>query len=244
MRALNGVFITKVKVHPLIVTLATMSAFRGLAEGISLPNTYSANFPDWLTKFAKCPLRWELWHGFIPLPSDFILPRKLRDPPVSILFYGFEISGWVFILLGIVCLVLLWKSPFGRTLYAIGFNETAARFSGLRVDRVKLAIYTFAGFVSGIVAINITAGEHSAKADVGVGKELEVITAVVLGGTSIFGGRGRIIGTLLGVALIHETSEFVRWHYHEDNLVSVVLGVLLIVSVAVNALLTRKGSRH
>jgi rhamnose transport system permease protein len=241
--ALNGVFITKVKVHPLIVTLATMSAFRGLAEGISLPNTYSTNFPDWLTRFAKSPLRWDLWHGFLPYPSGFILPRELRTPSPSILFYGFEITGWIFILLAIISLIVLWKTRFGRTLYAIGFNETAARFSGLKVDRVKLAIYTFAGVVSGIVAINITAGQNTAKADVGVSKELEVITAVVLGGTSIFGGRGRIIGTLLGVALIHEVSQFVSWHYHEDELVSVVLGLLLITSVAVNALLTRKGSR-
>jgi rhamnose transport system permease protein len=241
--ALNGLFITKVKVHPLIVTLATMSAFRGLAEGISLPNTYSANFPNWLTKFAKSPLRWDFWHGVMPYPSGFISLRELRNPSPWILVYGFEISGWVFILLALVAMVVLWKTRFGRTLYAIGFNETAARFSGLKVDRVKLAIYTFAGVVSGIVAINITAGQNTAKADVGVSKELEVITAVVLGGTSIFGGRGRIIGTLLGVALIHETSQFVSWHYHQDELVSVVLGLLLITSVAVNALLTRKGSR-
>ncbi|HEY4330062.1 MAG TPA: ABC transporter permease, partial [Phycisphaerae bacterium] len=101
-------------------------------------------------------------------------------------------------------------------------------------------IYSLAGMTAGWVAVNVTAGQATAKADVGTGMELDVITAVVLGGTSIFGGRGRIIGTVLGVALIHETRQFVKIHYHQDEWVSVVLGLLLIVAVAANALLGRK----
>jgi rhamnose transport system permease protein len=104
-------------------------------------------------------------------------------------------------------------------------------------------LYGFSGLVAGIAAVIATAGQNTAKADLGAGMELEVITAVVLGGTSIFGGRGRILGTVLGVALIHETRQFVKWHYHRDEWVSVVLGSLLILAVAANALLMRKSLR-
>src|SRR5260221_7885840 len=97
--------------------------------------------------------------------------------------------------------------------------------------------------MGGGVAVNAWGGQGTAKADVGVGIELDVITAVVLGGTGIFGGKGRIIGTVLGVILIHETRQFVKVHYRHEDWVSVVLGVLLIVAVAANALLGRKSSR-
>jgi rhamnose transport system permease protein len=230
---LNGLFVAKVKVHPLIVTLATMSAFRGLAEGISLPDTYSENFPEWLYALGKQPIR--LAGGL-----GFYAGKDLRTAPL----YALELAGWVFLALAVITAVVLWKTRFGRALYAIGFNETAARYSGMRTDAVKIAIYTFSGLVAGLVAINVTAGQNTAKADVGSGIELTVITAVVLGGTSIFGGRGRILGTLLGIALIHETRQFVSLHYQRDELVPVVLGVLLIVAVAANALLGRKASRR
>jgi rhamnose transport system permease protein len=228
---LNGIFVTKVRVHPLIVTLATYSAYRGLAEGLSLgfaamlkvKSVYSL-FPERFT-----------WLG----QHAFFAGSDPRNPPI----YAMSLAGWIFVAGAIVAAIVLAKTPFGRTLYAIGHNETAARYSGLKVDRVKLAIYGLSGLVAGLVAVNYSAFNDSAQASVGSGLELDVITAVVLGGTSIFGGRGRIIGTVLGVALIHETREFVSWHYHENELVRVVLGALLIVAVAANALLGRKSVR-
>jgi rhamnose transport system permease protein len=84
------------------------------------------------------------------------------------------------------------------------------------------------------------ARRNTAKADIGTGIELDVITAVVLGGTSIFGGRGHIFGTVLGVLLIHETREFVSWRWERDELNFIVLGVLLIVSVLLNSLLSSR----
>ncbi len=228
---LNGFFITKVKVHPLIVTLATLSAFRGLAEGISLPNTYE--IPDQYYTIAKSAVHWRLFH----LPEFYAVGDR------TIPLYGLQIAGWIFVIAAVVSMVILAKTPFGRTLYAIGYNETAARLSGLRVQLVKLAIYSLSGIMAGVVAINVSAGQSTAKADVGSGMELDVITAVVLGGTSIFGGRGRILGTILGVLLIHETRQFVKIHYHKDEWVSVVLGFLLIIAVAANALLGRNSSK-
>jgi rhamnose transport system permease protein len=228
---LNGIFVTRVRVHPLIVTLATFSAYRGLAEGISLglgamyksSSVYSL-FPESFTRLGQHAL---------------LAGSDPRNPPV----YAMSIAGWLFVAGTIAAAIVLAKTRFGRTLYAIGHNETAARYSGLKIDRVKLLIYGLSGMVAGVAAINYCAYNDSAQANVGTGIELDVITAVVLGGTSIFGGRGRIIGTLLGVALIHEAREFVSWHYHQNELVRVVLGALLIVAVAANALLERKSLR-
>jgi rhamnose transport system permease protein len=224
----NGLFITRIRVHPLIITLATMSAFRGLAEAVGRADGYSG-FPDSFYSLAKNPLHWKIG-----------LPEFYQGPPPLL---ALQAAGWLFAAAALAAGAILAFSPFGRRLYAIGHNETAARYSGIGVPRIKLLLYTLSGLTAGLAAVIATAGQNTAKADVGAGMELEVITAVVLGGTSIFGGRGRIIGTVLGVALIHETRQFVKWHYHRDEWVAVVLGALLILAVASNALVMRKSWR-
>ena len=206
---LNGIFIAWLRVHPLIVTLATLSAYRGLAEGISRGEAVS-NFPP----------------AFERLADDVL---------------GLPIAGLIFAIAAIITAIILAKTPLGRAVYAMGFNETACRFSGIATRRIKLALYTLAGFASAVAAILFAARRNTANAAVGDGMELEVITAVVLGGTSIFGGRGRVIGTILGVILIHETREFVSWHWQNDVLIQLVIGVLLILSVLLNTLLTPRG---
>ena len=108
------------------------------------------------------------------------------------------------------------------------------------MDRIKLLLYTLSGSAAGLAAVLFVARRNTAKADIGQSMELDVITAVVLGGTSIFGGRGHIIGTLLGVLLIHETREFVSWRWDRDELNFIVLGVLLILSVLLNSVLSPK----
>jgi rhamnose transport system permease protein len=229
---LNGFFITRIRVHPLIVTLATYSAFRGLAEGLSLACA---------AVFRSQPVYDHFPAAFTALGTHaFFAGENIWNPPL----YALSAAGWLFFGAALFLGITLAKTPFGRTLYAIGHNETAARYSGLRVDRAKIALYTLSGLMAGLVALNYTAYNDSAQASVGNGIELDVITAVVLGGTSIFGGRGRIIGTVLGVALIHETREFVSWHFHQNELVKVVLGVLLIFAVAANALLSRRSRQQ
>jgi rhamnose transport system permease protein len=228
---INGLFITKVRVHPLIVTLATYSAFRGLAEGLSLGLAETLKLKTVYGNFPKA-FKWIGKHAFL-------MGTDPRNPPA----YALSLAGWLFGALAIFVGIVLARTPFGRSLYAIGHNETATRFSGIKVDRIKMIIYTFSGLMAGLVTINYAAFNNSAQATVGSGIELDVITAVVLGGTSIFGGRGRIIGTVLGVALIHETREFVSYHYSQNELIRVVLGGLLLVAVAANALLGRKAFR-
>ena len=218
---LNGLLIAKLRVHALIVTLATFSAYRGIAEGISLPKIYS---------------------GFPPSFTAWGQQAVLQSPGKDAQLYHLHAAGWLFIVSAITVAVVLWKTPFGRSLFAMGHNETATRFSGIRVDRIKLILYTLSGLTAAVVAINYSALRDTAQAAVGQQMELDVITAVVLGGCSIFGGRGTILGTILGVLLIHETREFVAWHWNKSEYVPVVIGSLLIFSVAINALLGRKSA--
>jgi len=208
--ALNGMFVSLVRVHPLIVTLATLSAYRGIAEGISSGRPLSG-FPD---NFA--------WLGRGDVG-------------------GVPVSAIIFAVAAIVAGVVMWKTPFGRSLYAMGYNETATRFSGIKTRKIKFILYTMSGFTAAVAAILLVGRRNTAKADIGAQMELDVITAVVLGGTSIFGGRGRILGTVLGVLLIHETKEFVAWKFHNAPLIPLVVGMLLIVAVLLNAALTPRG---
>jgi rhamnose transport system permease protein len=189
--------------------LATLSTYRGIAEGISLGRPISG-FPD----------------NFVWIGQGSV--------------GGLPIPGVIFTVAVIVFGVLLARSVTGRALYAMGHNETASRYSGLPVEKIKLLIYSLSGAMAGLAAVLFVARRNTAKADIGTGMELDVITAVVLGGTSIFGGRGRIVGTLLGVLLIHETREFVSWRWNNDELILVVVGVLLIAAVLINSAVTRR----
>jgi rhamnose transport system permease protein len=207
--ALNGLAVTAIGVHPLIVTLATLAAYRGVAEGISLARPIS---------------------GF-PASFGWLGQGSLLGLPVPSL---------VFLLALLATAVLLWATPWGASLSAIGYNERACRCSGLPVRRLTCLLYVLSGWTAGLAGVLYVARRNTAKADIGTGLELDVITAVVLGGTSIFGGRGTLPGTLLGVLLIHEVREFVTWRWNRDELVLLVLGVLLIASVFVQKLLTRR----
>ncbi|MBP87618.1 MAG: ABC transporter permease [Planctomycetaceae bacterium] len=207
--ATNGLLISKVNVHPLIVTLATYAAFRGIAEGVSQGASYS-QFGEAFSRLARGQ-----WLG-VPLP------------------------GYIFVCLAIGFAIFLWKTPTGRFLYAIGHNEQAARFSGIAVDRIKLSLYTMSGTLAGLASVIYVSRFDTAKADAGQGFELDVITAVVVGGTSIFGGRGNIVGTVLGLVLIHETRQFVGRYWRMDELRSIVIGFLLIASVLVYRMVRKR----
>lgn len=208
----NGWMITRIKVHPLIVTLATMAAFRGAAEGISQAKPVSG-LPD---SFA--------WLGQGEL-------------------MGMPVPAWIFLAFFVLACCFLLLTPWGKYCYAVGFNPVACRFSGVAVDRLLLGLYAFSGFSSGVAAVLFVARRNTAKADIGMGIELLVITAVVIGGVSIFGGRGHLIGTALGVLLIHETREFVSWRWNRDELNFIVIGSLLILSVLLQRLLSPRAKR-
>ena len=171
--------------------------------------------------------------------------RSVRGYPEWFFFFGQgEMLGvpfqlWVLALATVVCAIILGLTPFGRATYAIGANETAARFSGIRVDATKLWIYAGAGFLSAIAAVIFVSRVTTTRSDMGTGLELDVITGVVLGGTSIFGGRGTIIGTALGLALIQALKNGLALSGVKGDGTIVVIGIVLIIAILVSAIIDR-----
>ncbi|HJN13008.1 MAG TPA: ABC transporter permease [Pirellulaceae bacterium] len=196
--ATNGWLISRLRVHPLIITLATYAGFRGIAEGVSQGVSYS-QFGD-------------------------AFGRLAGEGP----WFGLPIPAYIFIGLAVLTAIVLARTPVGRFIYAMGHNETAAKFSGVPVDGIKSWLYTISGLLAGVATLIYVSRFDSAKADVATGIELDVITAVVIGGTSILGGRGNIVGTCLGLLLIHETKLFVGRYYRVEELKSILVGLLLI----------------
>jgi rhamnose transport system permease protein len=154
---------------------------------------------------------------------------------------GVPTQLWILLLLTVAAAVLLGLTAFGRTVYAIGSNEVAARFSGLKVDRAKLLIYAGSGLISALAAVIFVSRVSTTRSDMGTGLELDVITAVVLGGTSIFGGRGTIIGTALGLALMQAMKNGLALAGVKGDGTIVVIGVVLILAILIGNLLGRNG---
>jgi rhamnose transport system permease protein len=205
----NGLVITRVKVPPLIMTIATLALYRGLAEGVSQAHS-ARGYPEWFY--------------FLGQGSVLGVPTQLLILIVLILVSG----------------VVLDRTTFGRTLYAIGANETAARFSALDVDRAKLIIYTLSGLASGLAAFVLVSRVTTTRMDMGMGYELDVIAAVVLGGASIFGGSGTIWGTAIGLAMIQLLKNGLALTGVKGDATIVVIGAALILSVLVASSLQRR----
>jgi rhamnose transport system permease protein len=168
--AINGALIAVARVPALIVTLATLSVYRGIAEGFS-GSTSIHGFPDSFQRLAEPALG-------LPLPVWALL--------------AFFVAGGIY----------LARSKGGRAIYAIGANEAAARLSGVPVRAIRWRLYTLSGLLAGVAALTYAAVNNTFKADVGRGYELDAITVVVLGGTSVAGGEGSMTGTLLALALL------------------------------------------
>jgi rhamnose transport system permease protein len=171
--------------------------------------------------------------------------RSVRGYPEWFFFFGQgEILGvpfqlWLLGILTVIAAIILARTPFGRATYAIGANETAARFSGIRVDATKLWIYTAAGFLAALAAVIFVSRVTTTRSDMGTGLELDVITGVVLGGTSIFGGKGTIIGTAIGLILIQALKSGLALSGVKGDGTIVVIGVVLIAAILVGALFDR-----
>lgn len=209
---INAVLIARLALHPLIVTLATMACFRGIALAVTKGRTIQS-VPDHLSE--------QIQGAYVGLPL-----------PMIICLVAFAFVA-----------ILLARSPYGRFLYAIGHNEVAARYSGIPTAKIKLALYTASGLAAGGAAVLLATRYGQAKADFANGLELEVITAVVLGGVSIFGGRGNLVGLTIGLILLHQCRKFVPWHWHVSELSALVTGILLIGSVLLNTFLNHRRSR-
>ncbi|MDF2854949.1 MAG: rbsC [Neobacillus sp.] len=173
MGMVNGLFITKGKMAPFIATLATMTIFRGLTL------VYTGGNP--ITGLGDSNLFQLFGRGY---------------------FLGIPVPAVTMILTFVVLFIVLHKTPFGRKTYAIGGNEKAALISGIKVSKVKIMIYSLSGMLAALAGAILTSRLNSAQPTAGTSYELDAIAAVVLGGTSLSGGKGRIFGTLIGALII------------------------------------------
>jgi rhamnose transport system permease protein len=211
--SLNGLVITRLRIPPLIVTLGSFSLFRGLAEGLTGGVDNFTNFPS----------------RFLFLGQGYLFGVVPAQLPA---FAAVAAAFWV----------MLHRSTVGRGLVAVGFAPEGARYAGLPVERLLNLVYVLAGLVSSLAAVIYVAHLGQAKADAGTGYELMAITAVVLGGTSIFGGRGSIHGTLLGLLAISVLQNGLRLADLPAELAGVMTGVLLLVAIGLDRQTTRARS--
>ncbi len=206
----NGLCVTLLGLPSLVVTLGTLALYRGLAYVIMGDKAVS-NFPDAFTNF-----------GFGKVPGTLI-------PQSSI----------IFIILAIIFVVILHFSRWGRQLYAIGNNKAAARFAGININRIKLTLFIVSGIIAALAGIIFTARFSSARPDNALGFELDVVTVVLLGGVSIMGGRGTLLGVLLAIFLIAMIRNTLGLIDISGDIQNFVIGLLLIFSVLVPNLVQR-----
>jgi rhamnose transport system permease protein len=212
---LNALLVARVGLPPLIVTLGTFSLFRGLAEGITGGVENYTNFP----------------HSFLYLGQGYLgggIPTQSMILLAAVAGYG----------------LLLHRTAIGRSLYAIGFSVEGARYAGIPVKRCLSLVYLLSGFVASLAAIIYVAHLGQAKADAGTGYELMAITAVVLGGTSIFGGRGSVLGTVVGLFAIVVLQNGLRLAALPAELTGILVGALLLVTISLDQVTTQAAARH
>jgi ribose/xylose/arabinose/galactoside ABC-type transport system permease subunit len=201
---LNASLVTLLRLPPLIVTLGTYSLFRGLAEAITRGADTFTNFPA----------------SFLVLGQERVL--------------GLPTQVWPFLAVAAGVWVLVHRTTFGRSFRAIGFSPEGARHAGLPVTRRVALVYVLAGGVAALAAIIYTSRLGQAKADAATGYELFAITAVVLGGTSIFGGVGTVHGTLLGVAALAVLNNGLVHARQPREVAGMLTGALLLLALSAN----------
>lgn len=208
--AINGTFVARFGLPSIVVTIGTMSLFRGLAY-IILGDQAFTGYPKSFAYFGQGYVGWVI---------------------------SFELA--LFAVAAVVFYLLLHRTSFGRSVYAIGNNATAAQFAGLRVARVRFILFLLTGLMSGIAAVCLTSRLGSTRPSIATGMELEVVTMVVLGGVSILGGSGSIPGVVLA-AFIMGCVTFGFGLLNVPGIVmSIFLGLLLIGVIAIPRLLRGK----
>ncbi|EYT54552.1 ATPase [Leucobacter sp. UCD-THU] len=200
--ALNGFLVTVVGLPSLAVTIGTLALYRGLAVGL-LGTTAVTDFPEFWTSLAKA---------------------KIGDTGVPVVVI-------LFALLAAAFTIMLHFTRFGRGVFAIGLSSEAARFSGIDVGRTKLILFVLSGAVAALAGIYYTLRYGSARGDNATGMEMQVIAAVLLGGVSIFGGRGALHGVIAGVLLIGVLGSALRLANITSDVINIITGALLIAAV-------------
>jgi rhamnose transport system permease protein len=199
---LNGFLIVRFSIPSIAVTIGSMSLFRGIAYAVLGDKAY--------TRY--------------PRPFAYLGQGYIGDSAVP-----FELV--LFVVLAVVFGLLLHRTTFGRKVYAIGNNATAARFSGVPVHGIRLLIFCLSGLMSGLASVLLTSRIGSTRPNIAEGWELEIITTVVLGGVAISGGQGNILGVIISIFLIG----FLKFGMGLINVpgvvMNIVIGLLLIIAI-------------
>jgi rhamnose transport system permease protein len=217
--AVNGVLVTRYKLPSIVVTIGTLSLYRGLAL-VLLGDQSISGYPEVFSTLGNSYLGEVIGQRWLIVPIEFVL----------LLLFALAVG------------LFLHRTIMGRRIYAIGANPVAARFSGIEADRYRFALFVFAGFMAAVAAILLTGRIGSTRPNIAMGWELDAITMVILGGVAIEGGRGSIVGTMLAVLLLGLFSFGMGMANVTGIVMSMVIGVLLIVSMVLPRLLKRRGA--
>ncbi|NNH62008.1 ABC transporter permease [Rhizobium laguerreae] len=199
----NGVLVSVLKLPSIVVTIGTMSLFRGISY-IVLGDQAYGKYPADFAYFGQGYVVWVFSFEFV-----------------------------LFIVLAILFAILLHATNFGRQVYAIGNNDFAARFSGIPVERVKFILFLLTGVMSGIAAVCLTSRLGSTRPSIAQGWELEVVTMVVLGGVSILGGSGTIVGVVIAAFVMGLVTFGLGLLNVPGIVMSIFIGLLLIITIAI-----------
>ena len=203
----NGGMIVALRVHPFIITLGTMAIFRGIAFVITKGQSITG-FPEMFRSL----VRWET-------------AGELSLIPLAVMVVVMVVGG-----------LYLSRLSAGRRVYAVGGNETASRYSGIRVERVKLSVYVFSGLTAGLAALLALGYYGAATSADGQGYELNVIAAAVVGGASLSGGKGSALGALLGALVIQMIASGIVILGIDQNYSQIIIGAVVIVAVLLDQL--------
>jgi len=216
---LNGLLVSRIGVAPFIATLGTLYIARGTALLISNGKTFP-NLGGTATSGST---------GFSVIGQSFVL--------------GVPLPVWMMIVIAALASAIALRTPFGRHVYAVGGNERAARLAGIRVGRVKLLTYCFSGFCAGLVGLIIASQLESAHPATGESFELNAIAAVVLGGTSLMGGRGSVRGSLIGAFVIGVLADGLVMMGVSEFWQIVIKGLVIVLAVTVDQVQTKVEAR-
>jgi rhamnose transport system permease protein len=207
--AFNAFWITVVKLPSLVVTLAMLIGFRGLAR-VLIGDRSIKMFPEWFELLGQQPLL-----GYLPL------------------------SMMIFFVLLILAIIILQFTGFGRNIYVSGINQNVALYSGINVKVIKITLFIASGIISALSGILFAARLGTVRGDMGLGFELDIITIVLLGGVSIFGGLGSIYGVILSILIVLYLRNGMSLSNITGHLQTGVIGILLILSVLVPNILEK-----
>jgi ribose/xylose/arabinose/galactoside ABC-type transport system permease subunit len=210
--AINGILITGLRLVPFIVTLGTMMIYRGAAEQIAHQNKIAiSDAPQWLA--------------------------TLVDPPRAGSLQLVSTAAWLVVLLGIGLAIVLRFTVFGRHVFAVGSNEATARLCGINVPRTKIIVYALGGLFMALAGLfSFSEENNQGNPDAGLGMELYIIAAVVIGGGSLSGGRGSVLGSIVGALTMTVLKSGCGYMGVGDSIEKIVIGSIIIIAVAIDQL--------